>query len=338
MNRRQALSLLAATSACAALRVDAAENRKPFTASWLKANTRSPGLGVYLGAGCKGTERLKVFQEWLGRDVDQTLEFIGWNILSGGTSWGVNCWNKAAEAVVYSIPMLPWKASLREGADGKFDELFRKYGALLVEKGYQASVLRIGWEFNANWYAWSATKDPQAYVDYWRRIVSIFRETPRAQFKFDWCPAASARGFSADRAYPGDDVVDFIGLDFYNMPVDGKITSPEERWVTRMNMHHGLKWHREFAQSHRKRMSFPEWGTGKHTKYVGADDDAYFIEQMAAWMADSPVAYHNYWEYKSKELDTRLSTGAQPKAAAAFRKYFGREARAELRSTAMGGA
>ena len=324
------LSLLAASATCTALGVNAAEKRKPKAPAWLTVDNRPPGLGVYLGAGCKGTDRLKEFQSWLGRDVDQTLEFIGWNVLSDGTSWGVNCWNRAAQAVVYSIPMLPWKTSLREGANGKFDDLFRNYGALLVKSGYADVVLRMGWEFNANWYAWSATKDPEAYVDCWRRIVSTLRSVPGAKFQFDWCPAASAHGFSEDRAYPGDDFVDFIGIDFYNMPINGKTMTPEERWQARMNMHHGLKWHRDFAQSHRKRMSLPEWGTGKHAKYVGADDDAYFIEQMAAWLFDNKFAYHNYWEYKSKDLDTRLSAGTQPKAAAAFRKYFGGTAGASL--------
>jgi hypothetical protein len=334
MNRRAVLSLLAAGSATLALPLSAAEKRKPLAPSWLTIDSRPPGLGVYLGAGCKGTERLKKFEAWLGRKVDQTLEFIGWNVLQGGTSWGVNCWNKAAQAVVYSLPMLPSKGSLRDAANGKYDELYRTYGGLLVNNGYGGFVIRLGWEFNANWYPWSATKDPQAWADAWRRIVTVLREIEGAKFQFDWCPAASARGFSADRAYPGDDFVDFVGIDFYNMPVDGKPQTPEQRWQTRMNMHHGLKWQRDFAQDHRKRMSIPEWGTGPHAKYGGAPDDAYFIEQMAAWMSDNKVAYHNYWEYKNKDLDTRLSNGSQPKAAAAFLKFFGANARAQLRDDA----
>ena len=330
MNRRAVLSLLAASGASIALPLSAAEKKKqPQAPTWLTVDARPPGMGVYLGAGCKGTERLKNFQRWLGRDVDQTLEFIGWDVLQQGTTWGVKCWSKAAQAVVYSLPMLPSKGSLRDAANGQFDDLYRTYGGLLVTNGYRDCVIRLGWEFNANWYPWSATKDPEAWADAWRRIVTVLRSVTGAKFQYDWCPAASASGFSAERAYPGDEFVDFIGLDFYNMPVEGKTQKPEDRWQTRMNMHHGLKWQRDFAQAHRKRLSIPEWGTGPHAKYVGAPDDAYFIEQMAGWMRENKVAYHNYWEYKNKDLDTRLSNGSQPRAAAAFIKYFGDQSRAE---------
>jgi len=325
VNRRSLLSLVAATGACAAFGVSAAEKKKPPVPSWLKASDRPPGLGVYLGAGCTGVGHLGEFEAWLGRKVDQMLEFIGWDVLEQSTAWGVNCWNKAAQAVVYSMPMLPPKAkgTLSDGVNGKFDDLFRKYAAILINSGYADAVIRIGWEFNANWYPWSATKDPQTWAEYWHRIAILLRETPGARFKFDWCPAAFGKGFSPERAYPGDDVVDFIGLDFYNMPIDSKAKTPEQRWKSRFDMHTGLRWHRDFAQSHRKRMSYPEWGTGPHKQYGGAVDDAYFIEQMAAWMTENKVAYHNYWNYKSKDLDTRLSNGSQPNAAAAFIKYFG---------------
>jgi hypothetical protein len=335
MDRRTFLSFVAAGGACVALPVAASEKKAAHVAAWLKASAPTPGLGVYLGAGCKGTQRLKQFEAWLGRDVDQTIEFIGWNVLAGGTTWGVRCWDKAAQPVIYSIPMLPPKnvATLADGAKGRFDEHFRKYAALLVQNGFRNSVIRIGWEFNAHWYPWRASNDPAAWTDYWRRIVSLFRATPDASFKFDWCPAAASKGFDATRVYPGDEFVDFVGLDFYNMPIDQKKGTPEQRWTARMNMQHGLKWQKDFAQSHRKRMSIPEWGTGPHTKHGGAHDDAYFIEQMAQWIAANKIAYHNYWEYKNKELDTRLTNGSQPKAQAAFIRLFGDPARSKLNAS-----
>ena len=62
----------------------------------------------------------------------------------------------------------------------------------------------------------------------------------------------------ADLAYPGDDVVDYIGLDVYDFKYEG---SPEERWETLyMKAPFGLEWHRDFAARHGKLMSYPGMG------------------------------------------------------------------------------
>ncbi|HKE92898.1 MAG TPA: glycosyl hydrolase, partial [Povalibacter sp.] len=277
-------------------------------------------------AGCAGAGKLHDYERWLGRNVDQTLEFISWEVLEAGTAWAVNCWKKSDDhAVVYSMPMLPpnRSAKLAQGADGQFDDLFRRYAELLIQHGFARSIVRIGWEFNANWYAWDASKDPQAWIAYWRRIATTMRNTPGAQFKFDWCVSGGPSGFAADKAWPGDDVVDFVGMDYYNMPIDKTSVTPQQRWDARMNMQHGLKWHREFAQSHRKPMSIPEWGTGQHVKWGGGGDDPSFIERMAQWIGDNHIAYHNYWDYRNKDFDSKLSDGRQPQAEAAFLRFFG---------------
>lgn len=324
MKRRTFISTLLAAGACHATpSLLAADPKSPSSLSIDRAASR---LGVYLGPGCAGAGKLPAFEGWLGREVDQVIEFIGWDVLQASGTWGVKCWRKAKEPyVVYSLPMLPPKGSgmLKPAANGEFDDLYRRYAQALIANGYQSSVIRIGWEFNANWYPWQASKDPQAWIAYWRRIVATMRDTPGAKFEFDWCPAASKQGFNAEKAYPGDDVVDYIGLDYYNTAIDQTSSTPEQRWQARMNMQHGLKWHRDFARSHGKRMSLPEWGTGVHSKWGGPPDDPYFIESMAQWIADNKVAYHNYWEHKNKDYDSKLSTGRQPEAAAAFLKHFG---------------
>ena len=289
------------------------------------ADARSVPLGVYLGAGCTGTERLPKFREWLGRDPDQTLEFISWDVLSKGTTWGVKCWSKAGRKnVVYSLPMLPpnKSATLADGAAGKFDDLFRNYATKLVQNGYGNAIVRIGWEFNADWYPWAAKHDPDNWIAYWRRIVTTMRSVKGAAFKFDWSAAGGWSSFRAEKAYPGDEYVDIIGLDFYNNYRSPDIT-PQERWKQRMSAPHGLEWHRRFATERGKPMSYPEWGTGKGRDTHGGDDDPYFIEHMAKWIASNNVAYHNYWDYKETIFDSKLSDGRRPNAADAFVRAFG---------------
>jgi beta-mannanase len=222
--------------------------------------------------------------------------------------------------------MLPQDKSVKlaDGAAGKFDELFRNYAEQLVKHGFADAVVRPGWEFNADWYPWAAKHDPESWVAYWRRIVTTMRSVPGAKFKFDWCAAGGWSAFRAEKVYPGDEYVDIIGLDFYNtLGASMGDVSPQQRWELRKKSPHGLDWHRSFAQSRNKPMSFPEWGTGKARDARGGEDDPYFVEQMAAWIKSNRVAYHNYWDYSAPILDSKLSDGRRPAAGAALIRAFG---------------
>lgn len=282
-------------------------------------------LGLYKGAGCSGRDSLPAFTAWLGRKPERMLEFMSWSTMVANSTWSMRCWSAGGiKLVTYSVPMLPedGSATLAEGAAGKFDSIFTTLAASLVATGYSEAIIRIGWEFNGDWYAWAAAKDPQAWIAYWRRIVTLMRAVPGAKFKFDWCPGGGYTPFLAENAYPGDAYVDYIGSDVYNQFWDPKIDTPEERWNEQVNGRHGLKWHAEFAAAHGKPISFPEWGTGTREDGHGAGDDPMFIEQMAEWIATHNVVYHHYWDYGNSHFDGRISNNSQPKAAAAFLRKF----------------
>ncbi|MET0657551.1 MAG: glycosyl hydrolase [Steroidobacteraceae bacterium] len=293
-----------------------------------RAEELTHALGVYDGAGCTGTKRLPSFESWLGRKPQRVLDFIAWKEGRSGWNWVLGCWNAAnIEALTISVPMLPsdGAATLAQGAAGKFDAMFADLALDLVKRGFANAIVRIGWEFNGDWYPWAAAKDPESWIAYWRRIVSIMRKAPGARFKFDWCPGTGWTAFEAQNAYPGDEYVDYIGMDVYDTSWDPKVVTPEQRWNEKMTARHGLKWHRDFAQAHGKPMSFPEWGIMTRTDGHGGGDNHRFIEHMAQWIAANNVAYHNYWDYKEKAYNSRLSDGSHPKSAEAFRNAFGRQ-------------
>jgi hypothetical protein len=121
---------------------------------------------------------------------------------------------------------------------------------------------------------------------------------------------------AAGRAYPGDDVVDYIGLDVYDVGYEG---APEERW----NVHHltnafGLEWHREFASKHGKLMSYPEWGVGP------SGDNPYFVQKMRDWFAENEgkIAYAAYFDVNGM-WPTQIDNNQFLKSQELFRTLFG---------------
>ncbi len=285
---------------------------------------RRIAIGTYGGNGCTGVPEVAAYEKWLGRKLDLVLDFLdtsSWDKMLGDARWTAGCWKGAGRRqMALSVPMLvnEGKPTLQQGAAGAFDGHFRDLAGLLVGAGYPDCIIRIGWEFNGNWYAWSARPDPAAYAAYWRRIARAMRGQPGAHFRFDWT-AATTDG-PTDAAYPGDDVVDVIGLDVYNQswPL---IPVAALRWQYLLREANGLIWHRDFAHAHGKPRSFPEWGTGTRPDGHGGGDDPLFVRNMLDWMrTGDPVAYACYWNYRASDYDAKVTDGKLPAAAAALRQ------------------
>jgi len=286
-------------------------------------------LSVYKGPGCEGAKRLLEFESsFLGAKVDlatDALDSRSWKALHDSVAWGSSCWSKAGRKLTIGLPMLPKDGSstLAQGAQGSYDEVFDYVAKTLIATGNADAIVRIGWEFNGKWFPWAAARDPENYKRFWRRIVSIFRNAPGANFRFDWCAALGKNEIAPDLAYPGDDVVDIVGANVYNNIWSASASNAEARWLQYEFGPYGLGWQRDFARSHGKLMSFPEWGTGDRPDGHGAGDDAYFIRKMSEWIKSSPVEYHGYWDYRAADYDAMVSDGRRPNAAKAFKEAFG---------------
>jgi hypothetical protein len=284
-------------------------------------------IGSYGGAGCTGLPEIRGFETWLGRRLDVVLDFLQtdtWAGMLGEAAWIADCWKALPDRrLALAVPMLvnAGAPSLAQGAAGTFDHQFRDLAAALVAGGYADAFIRIGWEFNGDWYRWTARNATADFVGFWRRTALTMRGVPGARFRFDWNPTLGDGPLEA--AYPGDDVVDVIGLDVYNQSWP-RLDSAILRWEYLMHRSGGLVWHRNFAAAHRKPRSFPEWGTGTRPDQHGGGDDALFINNMLAWMrTGEPVAYACYWNFRADDYDAKVTDGRLPRAAAALRSGLG---------------
>jgi hypothetical protein len=287
-----------------------------------------PAPYVYRGAGCTGRDRMAAFETLIGRPAAGIAEFtelVDWQHMVNSANWALGCWDGRRTGLSQAVPMLMQDGSgttLRAGARGEYDRHFRDLGALLVAHGHADAFLRIGWEFNGDWYPWAAKDDPAAWKAYFRRIVAALRSVPGQRFRIVWNPAQGEQRIAPDRLYPGDDVVDVIGLDFYNQSWGPGAGDPAARWENLRTMPYGLDWLARFGREHRKPVALPEWGTGTRPDGHGGGDDPLFVAGVARWIAANDVAYHVYWDYDAGDFNGELSSGRQPRAAAAFRRAF----------------
>ncbi len=213
--------------------------------------------------------------------------------------------------LIWSIPLTFENTPLKAVAGGEHDADFRA-AAAAIAASHPDAIIRIGWEMNGDWMAWAAKGVETDYVGAYRRAAEIFRAaSPR--FSFDWCANVGPQNSPADLAYPGDDVVDTIGLDIYDAPFQPDIV---KRWRDIADGPFGLAWLVDFAARHKKKMSVAEWGVGLRD----APDNPFFVEQMSDWLTAhaEAVAFHAYFDAPPHQLEG----GRFPGSLRVFKRRF----------------
>lgn len=285
-----------------------------------------PAGFVYKGAGCDGKSRLPRFQNVTGQKLAGVTDFLSqtsWTEMQSAAIWAIGCWKGQGLSLSLGVPMMMKDGSLAQAASGAYDDQFRRIGELLVANGFSGANLRIGWEFNGNWYPWSAYRDPIAFKAAFRHIVDVFRAVPGQQFQIVWNPSVAAGAAAPESLWPGDDVVDLVGIDFYNQSWRSQDSDPVVRWQGYRTAIYGLDWAASFSVAHNKRIVVPEWGTGTRPDGHGIGDDPTFIHNMAAWMRQNNVLYHGYWDYTAPDYDATMSAGNFPLTFQAYKAEFG---------------
>jgi len=293
----------------------------------------SPALGVYEGPGADGASQIPGFSAWFGRHPDRALDFFAndsWPSLESDAEWGCASWYPSSGAVVpamtFSVPLTVNGTPLADVAAGLHDSSFLAVANSLVSNNWGSSVVRLGWEFNGSWMPWAAGNDPTNYVAAYRRVVKLMRSVPGARFTFDWCTSWGPNTTPPDSVYPGDDVVDIVGMDVYDRYYSPADADPAHRWNTYLTASYGLNWLANFSLAHGKPLSVPEWGTGEwlvNDGGIGGGDDGLFVTNMSNFLKSNGAAYSDYWDINASGYDACVSNGEHPVAGAALKAAFG---------------
>lgn len=259
-------------------------------------------MGAFLSSGPEGVRSIRGLQSWLGgTDVRVGRTYLPgdlWSNIEGRPDflapWARWRRDDPRRLFALNVPMqehneehLPdgrVRGLLREGAAGRFDGHFRTLAAHLVRQRLADTVVVLGWEMNGTTYTHRCAPDPRAWKAYWRHIVRAMRSVPGQRFRFDFAPSRGRDAIGWTACYPGDDVVDVVGMDAYDQPkgasFDDQVHEP-----------YGLQAQVDFAARHHKRVSYPEWGLFQN------GDDPEYVRRMLDWTGRHRALYQTLTDY-----------------------------------------
>ncbi|GAA3004970.1 glycoside hydrolase family 26 protein [Streptomyces fulvorobeus] len=267
-----------------------------------RADGATTAHGAYVGYGPEGVRRTAELSRWLGgtelRAGHTYLPGDLWSNIEGRPDF-LRAWADWRNAgrdrmFVLNVPMLERneervgdaevRTLLRAGAAGDYDHHFRTLAERLVRLDVPDTVIVLGWEMNGITYTHRCAPDPEAWKAYWNRIVTAMRAVPGQRFRFDFAPSRGRDAVPWTRCYPGDDVVDIIGMDTYDQP-------PGRSFDEQVNGPFGLRKHVDFAAEHGKPISFPEWGLFRN------GDNSEYMRRMLEWIERHDPLYQTITDY-----------------------------------------
>ncbi|WP_371643806.1 glycosyl hydrolase [Streptomyces sp. NBC_00597] len=277
-------------------------------------------MGAFLDSGPPGVTRMPQLSRWLGGKEIR----VGHTYLPGDRwariedpdflgSWAQWRRAKANRLFVLNVPMQERNEEhvpdrqvaqlIRAGEAGEFDRHFGRLAEKLVELGLPDTVIVLGWEMNGSTYTHRCAPDPENWKQYWRRIVNTMRSVPGQDFKFDFAPNRGSDAIGWTKCYPGDDVVDVIGMDSYDQ-------APGRNFDEMISQPYGLQQHVNFAKAHGKEISYPEWGLFRH------GDNPDYVQRMLKWIEQHKPLYHTITDYCPHGV---WQCKQNPRSAKAFR-------------------
>jgi hypothetical protein len=285
-----------------------------------EAGVVGPRSGLLWASGSNGDPSMEAqyyeaFGQWRGRLDDVAMLYTDRSSWTGVTSAGSFVFQNMKGwpgRLVISQPPFPQDGStLTDCAAGAYDAHWKDFGTALVSNGRADSIIRIAWEFNGDFMYWHATNDTAQFIQCWNHVASAIKSTD-PQALADWTinghstPGDSCMG-NATNCYPGDQYVDYIGIDNYDQYPPSTTTS----FDTIANDVGGLTWIYNFAVQHHKRFSVGEWGvvSSASAGTNGGRDNPAFIQNMWNWFQSHGAIglYESYFSTSaSGEVDSKI--------------------------------
>jgi hypothetical protein len=237
--------------------------------------------------------------------------------LSGGDAWGVQQWNNFRYGY-YDDHYRTMAQGLKNLCDGSHG-----IGSDGLRRSASSFILRLGWEMNGNWYAWSILNNVTAFKAAWERVVGIIREEI-PDIWFDFSPSPSPVSGTSPAVYienytPNPNSWNVLSVSHHDAAtVSGQSSStvirtspstwtPHETYLNRFLNH---------AKSLGKKMALTEWAAQMAncdtTYHVQSQDPEWFYIKTWEWLDahKADIAWDTHFSPGCCSLVSRQTTAA----------------------------
>ncbi|EFC84823.1 glycoside hydrolase family 26 protein [Parafrankia sp. EUN1f] len=291
------------------------------------------GVSWTSGANANPPNDLASWEAWVGRPTDVAVVFTArtnWQTITQA-DWPMSDFRPETYPGQLSIaqPLLAKGSSEAACAAGAYDSHWRDFGATLVRNGRPDAIVRLGWEFNGDWFDPWLPKDTGTWKVCFTRAAAAIRSTaPQVQIEWDMTAHRDTmeNGDNVWEAYPGDDVVDIIGIDAYD---SSPASLNQKIFNQQCNRASGVCTVAKFAREHGKKLAVPEWGLDRRASAGGGADNPFYIEKMYEFFVANQdiLAYEAYYSASPSEEENVASSlhnpATNPNSAKRYLELFG---------------
>jgi hypothetical protein len=244
-----------------------------------------PSSGCYVGAFIDRDDTLKKhqFASQIHGDIEQFNDLVGKPHASFFMyrAYGKPFPRKWAEFVKShgAVPHIAWEPKdLKQVRDDDYLNHF-----LAEAKAFDHPLmLRFASEMNGAWTPYNG--DPEAYKEAFRLVYEKSRSAPKVALM--WCPNSVPRSTIEDY-YPGDDFVDWVGVNFYSVPfLDNDPNRPGD-------LVHPTDHLRDVYETYstKKPIAIGEWAASRQSALTDRNLQDFGTGKMAALYADLPTRF-----------------------------------------------
>jgi mannan endo-1,4-beta-mannosidase len=255
---------------------------------------------------------ISVYRAWNNCAIEDDLPWL--NHLSGSCRDLLLTWEPWRFPIVGNRPEVQPEFSLSKIISGQYDNYIQDFSKALSSLP-QKIYLRPMHEMNGNWYPWCGRVNDNSvelYLQAWQHIWKLVHKNVGSNMQFVWSPYATSypteQGNAIERYYPGDDAVDWVGIDGYN-------------WGTMMGENGWLSFKQIFEDAYknvvnisRRPLMIAEFACSEN----GGDKANWMIETFKCLRNSFKRIDLVIWFDEKKECDWRIASSIQ--ALNAFRK------------------
>lgn len=286
--------------------------------------------GAFLGTVPESLDRAAAMEQWLGLALDCQTVFEPWAVESSEIAAMFDRLQAIWEAG--RIPLLTWEAFtptpaatspavMSRAAEGAFDDYLNTWADALVDwiAGPDGELgtgddrrlyLRPFHEPNGDWYPWAPAGSgfrPATYVRVWRRVHRLLADAGVPDTHVSWIWAVNhvdVGDVTAEALFPGDDVVDLVGVDGFNWGA----SRTWSEWCTPKAVF-GAMLERVRAVS-RRPVCIPEFASTSMTA-TGPDpaQKSAWLREAFTYFRDHDIALAAYFDIE-KETDWQVFGGS----------------------------